>query len=439
MRRPSFALFIVLLGGSCPAAEEPRALIERAVKAMGGAEALQQKLAVCKKVKMKYYREGAGQAFTGEGELWQSGSRSKLSLLRSYPEGNKFMVTVVVTDSESWVAAHGQVRDLPKDEMRERGMSKHVDRVTGLTVLLRDKKYLLTPLADVQVNGQPAAGVKVSHKDQADMSLYFDKKTGLLVKYAFRTKRRGNNQEALYELILSDFREPDLASANEKLLRAAKRDTTGPALVAFLRQQTPSQAVLERVREQIGKLGDEVFGVRQQASRDLVAAGSAAIPLLRKASKSEDPEAARRARECLQQIGEQSGKDQIGAAVRLLALRRPKGAVEALWNYLPVADSDVADEVRAALFTLAHADGKPDPILVQALHDKDQGRRAAAAAVLGEDGGAYARQPGRRVIPHPFKTNNKTVRYVDGKLEGESEVSDYQFFNAFEDKLFAKP
>lgn len=440
MRRLSFTLLVLLLGGSRPAgaAEEPRALIERAIKAMGGAEALQQKLATHTKMKIKSHFNGAEQSIPMEGEAWEFGQRSKLSIQFRIAD-TKTAATVVVNGDKSWAAMDGQVHDFGKDEIEEQRLSKYVDRVTGLTALLADKGFTLTPMADFSVDGHPGARLKVSCKGQPDTTLIFDKKTGLLVMYSYQAKRSGDKKEVLHETILSDYREPDLTSADEKILRAAKVDTTGPALVEFVRKQTPSKAALERAQTLISKLGDEAFRVREQASRDLVAVGAVAIPLLREATKHEDREVARRARECLQRIGEQSGKAQVAAAVRLLALRRPKGAAEALLNYLPAADVGVADEVRAALFALAHADDKPDPVLVEALRDKDQRRRAAAAAALGEDGGVYAKQPGRRVIPRPFKIACKRVSYVDGKLDTEIETTEYHFFNAFEDKLFAKP
>jgi hypothetical protein len=431
-------LFVVLLGGSYPAAEEPRALIERAVMAMGGTEALQQKLAIHTKIKVKSYPNRAGEAMSMEGEAWEFGERSKLSLLADL-SGSKFTVTMVVNGDKSWTALNGQAHDLDKGDIEGQRISKHVDRVTGLTDLLADKGFTLASLPEAKVDGRPAAGLKVSYKGQPDTSLFFDKETGLLVKYAYRAKQGFFTKEVLHETNLSDYREPELASADEKLLREAKMDTTGPALMDFVRKQTPSKAALDRVRTLIGKLADEAFRVREQASRDLVAAGSVAVPLLREATKNEDREVARRARECMRQIGEQSGKAQIRAAVRLLALRRPKGAAEVLLNYLPGADADVADEVRAALFTIAHTDVKPDAVLVQTLRDEDPARRQAAAAALGEDGGAYARRPGRRVFPRPFQIARKRTSYVDGKRDTEIETSEYQFFNAFEDKLFAKP
>ncbi|HEY7155930.1 MAG TPA: hypothetical protein VH575_18345 [Gemmataceae bacterium] len=436
MRRQSFALLVLLLGGSRPvlAAEEPRTLIERAIKTMGGAEALQQKLAIHTKMKIKPHYNGTNDSLSMEGEAWEVGGRSKL-LARI----DRLVMTVVVNGDKSWANVNGQVHDFGKDEIAEQQISKYVDQVTALAPLLADKGFTLAPLAGIKVNSRPAAGLKVSCKGQPDISLYFDNETSLLIKYAYRAKRSGEKKEVLHETILSDYREPDLASADEKVLHAAKMDVTGPALLEFVRKQTPSKKALERVRLLIGKLGDEAFRVREQASKDLVAAGPVAIPLLREATKNKDAEVVRRARECLRQLGEQSGKAPVSAAVRLLALRRPEGAAETLLNYLPAADADVANEVRAALFTLAHADGKPDPVLVEALRDKDQRRRAAAAAALGEDGGSYARQPGRRVIPRPFKIARKRVSYVDGKLDVEIETTEQQFFNAFEDKLFAKP
>src|SRR5262249_62313382 len=96
MRRLSFAVFVLLLGGIWPAeaAEEPRALIERAVKVMGGAEALQQSLAIRMKIKVKSYPKGAGEAISMEGEAWEFGERSRLSLQVDL-SGNKFAVTMV--------------------------------------------------------------------------------------------------------------------------------------------------------------------------------------------------------------------------------------------------------------------------------------------------------------------------------------------------------
>ena len=244
-------------------------------------------------------------------------------------------------------------------------ISEHVDRVTELADLLTDKGFTFASLADAQVEGRPVQGFKVSCKDRPDVSLFFDKETGLLVKYGYRAPKTGAAKEVLREIILSDYREPDLASNDEKLLREAKSDVTGPALLAFLRKRTPTPANLECARGLILKLGDDAFTVREQASQDLVALGAIAIPFLREATKNNDREIVRRARDCLQTIDEERSKARIAAVIRLLGLRKPAGAAEALLNYLPSADADRAKELQAALYAVAQAKREPDAVLLR--------------------------------------------------------------------------
>lgn len=446
MRKLASALLILMLLGAihpAGAAEEPRALIERALKAMGGAEAVKQRVAVRMKLKGTIHGGELLGAIPVEGELSEFGPRAKM-VFQIEVAGNKSSTTVVIDGAKSWRDIGGNVVDFSKEDIDSLGVSRHQDRVTSLIPLLTDKGFTFALLEDIKVEGRPASGIKVSYKDQPDTQLYFDKETGLLVKYAYRAKKAGEMKEALHETVLGDYREPDLAAADEKVLREAKIAVTGPALLAFVRKQAPDPAVVAKVRTLIRKLGDDSFKVREQASKDLVALGAVAIPLLRAATRDDDDEVARRARSCLRQIRARAGETPvnaatIGAAVRLLALRQPAGAAEVLLNYLPGADPEVAGEVRAALFALAQQEGKPNPVLLKALDDKDPARRAAAAAALGKDGGTYAKQPGRRLFLCPRKFAMKHKGWIDGKIQMEIESFDYQLFNAFDDKVFAKP
>src|SRR5262249_42475797 len=153
----------------------------------------------------------------------------------------------------------------------------------------------------------PALGVKVSSGGQPDISLYFDRETGFLVKYAYRGKDPEDPREALREMVLADYGEPRLGTTEESELREAKIETSGPALVEFLRRQAPQPGRLEKVRGLIRQLGDEAFSVREKASAELIALGPVALPFLQTAAKSSDREVARRAAQCLQQIGGRTG------------------------------------------------------------------------------------------------------------------------------------
>jgi len=47
---------------------------------------------------------------------------------------------------------------------------------------LQDKAFTFSPVGTAKIDDREAVGIRVSHKDHADATLFFDKQTGLLVK-----------------------------------------------------------------------------------------------------------------------------------------------------------------------------------------------------------------------------------------------------------------
>jgi HEAT repeat protein len=175
----------------------------------------------------------------------------------------------------------------------------------------------------------------------------------------------------------------DEAAADESVLKEAKVPVDAPGLLEFFRRRTVDIGDEARLKALVRQLGDDSFETREQASRQLVAAGARARPHLRLAVNDPDVEISRRARECLRQIEEGTAAVVLRAAVRVLARKRAAGAAAVLLNYLPSAeDGLVAEEVRLALAALTGPEGKPDPLLVAALEDKLAVKRAAAGAAL---------------------------------------------------------
>jgi hypothetical protein len=180
--------------------------------------------------------------------------------------------------------------------------------------------------------------------------------------------------------------DPDLAAA-EKTLQEAGVAADGPNLVKFFRQRTLSKAERKKLGGLVPLLGHESFQVRRKASKDLLAAGRAALPFLRPAVKDPDPEIAQSAKRLVMKLESGSDMALTVAAARVLAARKPADAVPALLAYLPMTDEETTEEaVFDALAALGVADGKVDPELTAALKDKDPLRRAAAAYVQGKAG-----------------------------------------------------
>jgi hypothetical protein len=176
----------------------------------------------------------------------------------------------------------------------------------------------------------------------------------------------------------------DAAADDERTLQQAGIAVDGPGLLVFFRQRTLVVSDEARIQELIRQLGDDQFKVREKASRQLVMIGPRARPFLQEAVKDSDPEISRRARDCLQRIGEGASASVMAAAARALARQKPPEAAVVLLAYLPAAEDDnVAETIRQALTDLAVRDGKPEPALVVALADKSTIRRAAAGVALG--------------------------------------------------------
>jgi HEAT repeat protein len=160
------------------------------------------------------------------------------------------------------------------------------------------------------------------------------------------------------------------------------RQTDGPTLLEELRSRTLSDAERDEVLSLIGKLDDVSAEVRQKASDGLVAFGPRAAPLLRQAVSSRQPRVAEAAGKSLEEVERDGTNPLPAAAPRLLALRKPPGAVEALVAYLPFAEEGATARVVDALAGAGCSAGKADPALVRALADKVAARRAGAAEAL---------------------------------------------------------
>src|SRR5262245_53237761 len=160
----------------------------------------------------------------------------------------------------------------------------------------------------------------------------------------------------------------------------------GPGLLDEFKKRTMDEDAREKVLRLIQDLGSSKFKERQAATDKLKEMGVLVIPLLRKAGNEEkDPEVRDRAKKCLAEIEKAQTGPLSPVTARLVAYRKPEGAVTMLLKFLPFADDEaVLAEVQGALNAVAYPDGKPEPALVEALADKLPLRRAAAAEALAQ-------------------------------------------------------
>ncbi|HEV3143253.1 MAG TPA: hypothetical protein VGZ47_05140 [Gemmataceae bacterium] len=98
---------------------------------------------------------------------------------------------VGLTSAGAWLRTATGTGELSPEYLSDMRADLYVFQMLALRPL-RDGEFVLKPLPDMPVRGEPAKGVKVMCKDQIQVELYFDAKTNLLSRVFLRTKLGGN-------------------------------------------------------------------------------------------------------------------------------------------------------------------------------------------------------------------------------------------------------
>jgi HEAT repeat protein len=177
------------------------------------------------------------------------------------------------------------------------------------------------------------------------------------------------------------------------------RNTDEESLLAAVREHTLTSDDRVKIAALLAKISSDDFTVRERVSKELFAMGRICLPQLNDAAKSKDAETARRAKLLIERIERDPVHHLPSAAVRLLGVRKPPGAVEALLAYLPFAENETIDaDSKSALTVLAQRDGKPHPALLALLKNSNPGLRATGAEILVQGGGNAGRAAARALL-----------------------------------------
>jgi hypothetical protein len=202
-----FGLFLLLPYPALAADDEPKVLVEKAIKAYGGEEKLAGIKAIQVKSKGTIDILGMSLEFTSNGVQQLSGQLK--SEIQMEIMGNQITVVQICDGKKGWLKVADNVMELEGDLLKEMQDQVRSTRINTLVPLLKDKSYTLAPIGEVKVNGKPALGIKVSVKDHKDIDLYFDKESGMVVKLSRQALDTSTMKEVMQEVIFSDFKTTD--------------------------------------------------------------------------------------------------------------------------------------------------------------------------------------------------------------------------------------
>jgi hypothetical protein len=185
MKRLIGAVFaIVIAAGPALAAraddKDPNAILDKAIKALGGEEKLKKAEALSWKTKgtltiggndndikvhviakgLDHYRRESEAEFNGE--------------------PRKFVV--VLDGDKGWMKFRDEPDELKEERLANQKRLTYLEIVPITLVSLKGKEFKLEFAGEEKVDDKPAVGIKVTGSDQKDFTLYFDKDNGLPVK-----------------------------------------------------------------------------------------------------------------------------------------------------------------------------------------------------------------------------------------------------------------
>jgi outer membrane lipoprotein-sorting protein len=208
MKRAILGLFILgcfAIGAVSASAQDAAAVIDKAIKAHGGEEALGKIKAYSISAKSKLYFGG------NESEATVKQTVQGITHLRQEFEGefggNAIHGVTVQAGDKLWNRFNDM--DFPMEEAQVANTKRTTYmNSTAVTLLpLKSKEFKTALAGEEKVGDKLAAAVKVTGPDGKDFTMYFDKESGLLVKVAAEGVLGFGGDEAKMESTYSDYKE----------------------------------------------------------------------------------------------------------------------------------------------------------------------------------------------------------------------------------------
>jgi hypothetical protein len=185
MKRLIGAVFAMVLtaGPALPAQaddKDPNAILDKAIKALGGEEKL-------KKAEAISWKSKGTMTFGGnDNEVTVHATAQGLDHYRQELEGEfggeQRKIVVVLAGDKGWRKFGEEAREMDGDGVANQKRNVYLLVLPVTLVQLKGKDFKLEAASEEKVDDKPAAGIKVTGPDQKDFTLYFDKESGLPVK-----------------------------------------------------------------------------------------------------------------------------------------------------------------------------------------------------------------------------------------------------------------
>jgi hypothetical protein len=185
-------------------AADTKAVVDKAIKALGGEEALAKAKNATWKSKTTITFNGADNEGTTVSTM--QGVDHFRQEIEGQFGGNKFKgVTVLAGDKGARKFGDNRA-DFDKAALANQKRTVYLTVIPITLLDLRSKDFKLEPAGELKVDDKPAVGIKVTGPDMKDFKLYFDKDSGLPVRMVANAPGF-QGDEYMQETTFSDYKE----------------------------------------------------------------------------------------------------------------------------------------------------------------------------------------------------------------------------------------
>jgi hypothetical protein len=232
------AAFALSLAGSARAADDKdaKAVLDKAIKALGGEEKLAKVKGYTAKAKGKLSFGDTDNEFTSETTV--QGIDHFRNEFEGEFGGNKVKGVVILAGDKGWRQFGDDKMDMDKDAIANEKRNAYLQAVPVTLLPLKDKAFKIESAKEDKVDGKPADAIKVTGPDGKDFTLYFDKESNLPVKASAKVVGFMGD-EAVQETTFSDYKE---TGGIKKAMKV--KVTRGGA--KFLEQQITDFKILDK-------------------------------------------------------------------------------------------------------------------------------------------------------------------------------------------------